>query len=233
MGIYLVEAFADALFGIGKSLAAKKDFCLATKWLERSYEVINSQEIEQLSREAVELRLSISQTLFHAHLNGGAENGLQRAENHVACLESEVGDKLTVLLLRLELLLKSPAETFDSSSYADVLRRMIRITDLTEGTMQIILHHIHTLSKKSPTLASKVLDSFFGSQVLPSHHQEWIEKVAILRAHIATSDSNTPSAVQGLAAFLDALWDSIRQPLGTTPSLAIQLVSGQHTFNGT
>lgn len=220
----VVESFADTLFEIGKSLASKNDFSLATKWLERSYEVINSQELEQLSRDAVELRMAIFQALVHAHLNNDTDNGFQKAENLVACIESEVGDKLIVLLLRLELLLNSPAEVFDSDAFARILRRLIRSTDLSENTLKIILHHIHTLCAKSPSLACEVLDFFINSQVLRSQFEAWIEKTVVFRAKIATSGRDTLASIQSLVGVLDAVGESISQPLGVPATLSVQTV---------
>lgn len=220
----VVESFADTLFEIGKGLASKNDFSLATKWLERSYEVINSQELEQLSRDAVELRMAIFQALVHAHLNNDTDNGFQKAENLVACIESEVGDKLIVLLLRLELLLNSPAEVFDSDAFACILRRLIRSTDLSESTLKIILHHIHTLCTKSPSLACEVLDFFINSQVLRSQCEGWIEKTVVFRAKIATSGRDTLASIQSLVGVLDAVGESISQPLGVPATLSVQTV---------
>lgn len=224
MDTVLVESFADTLFEIGKCLASKKDFSLAAKWLERSYEVINTQAIEELSRDAVELRMAISQAMVHAYLNSDTHDGFKKAENHVAYLESEVGDKLTVLLLRLELILKSPAEVFDSDTFASILRRLIRSTDLSETTLKIMLHHINTLCNKSPSLACKVLDSFISSAVLPSQRKEWIEKAMVFRAKVATSGRDTLTSIQSLVNILDTVADGVSQPLGVPATLSIQTV---------
>ncbi|RYP76845.1 hypothetical protein DL771_001581 [Monosporascus sp. 5C6A] len=222
MGIPLMEAFADTLFEIGKTLAARNDFSLAVKWLDRAYDTINSQGLDQLSREAVELRMAISQALVHAHLNAGTDHSFQKAENLVAYMESEIGDKLAVLLLRLELLLKSPAEVFDSAGFAAVLRRLIRNADVSETTFKIILHHVRILDSKSPTLACEIIDYFFGTRVLPSHRKEWIEKVVVFRAQIATSRRDTAESIQSLAMILDAIEENNNQPLGAEAALSLQ-----------
>ncbi|RYP55629.1 hypothetical protein DL769_010097 [Monosporascus sp. CRB-8-3] len=222
MGIPLMEAFADTLFEIGKTLAARNDFSLATKWLDRAYNAINSQGLDQLSREAVELRMAISQALVHAHLNAGTNQSFQKAENLVAYMESEIGDKLTVLLLRLELLLKSPAEVFDSPGFAAVLRRLIRTTDISETTFKIVLHHVRILDSKSPTLACEILDYFFGTRVLRSHRKEWIEKVAVFRTQMATSRRDTAESIQSLAMILDAIEENNNQPLGAEAAVSLQ-----------
>lgn len=224
MNTPLVESFADAMFEIGKNLASKSNFPMATKWLERSYDVINTQEIEELSRQAVELRLAILQALVNAHLNGGTDDDFKKAENYVAYMESHIGDKFTVLLLRLEMLLKTPAEVFDSNAFAGILRRMIRNTELSDTTLKIILHHIHTLNDKSPTLASEVLDYFFGDRVLPSQHEEWIEKATVFRTQIAITARDTVAPVESLMVILDAVEHNVHQPLGVPATFSIHMV---------
>lgn len=57
------EACADALYEIGKDLFARKQFDHATRWLDRSYHTLCEQELEFLSENAGELRLSVMQLL--------------------------------------------------------------------------------------------------------------------------------------------------------------------------
>jgi hypothetical protein len=65
------EEFADALFEIGKDLFTKTQFEVAVRWLERAHDVLGEQELERLSDDAGELRLSIMQLLSEC-------NGSQR-----------------------------------------------------------------------------------------------------------------------------------------------------------
>ncbi|KAI1388233.1 SPO22-domain-containing protein [Hypoxylon trugodes] len=219
-----VGNLADAFYEIGKDLTAQRNFPLAAKWLERAYECINIQEIERLSREVVELRLAISQALVRAYLDVKTEDGFQKAENHVGYIESEIGDKLVVLLLRLELLLSSPAEVFDSGAYADILRRMIRSLDVSESSFNLIMHHIRKLEDKSPSLAVSVLDDFITSRVLPTQHEEWVERTVVLRAQMATTHRDTHGTIQELTATFDSVAANLEKPLSAAVVLAIQIL---------
>ncbi|XXG97783.1 hypothetical protein Hte_004096 [Hypoxylon texense] len=216
------ENLADSLFEIGKDLTTKKNFPLAVKWLERAYESLNSQELELLSREAIELRLAISQALVRAYLNINTADGFQKAENHVCYVESEIGDKLVVLLLRLELLLSSPAEVFDSSAYAGILQRMVRTLDISESSFNLMVHHIRKLEDKSPSLASSVLDAFLTSRILPTQHDAWVERVVVLRTHMATTHRDTHETIQGLATMFDSVEANLEKPLPAAAVLAVQ-----------
>ncbi|KAI2473487.1 meiosis protein SPO22/ZIP4 like-domain-containing protein [Annulohypoxylon bovei var. microspora] len=218
------ENLADSLFEIGKDLAEKKNLPLAVKWLQRAYEVINAQDLEQLSREAIELRLAISQALVRAYLNTDTPEGFQKAENHICYIESEIGDKLVVLLLRLELLLNSPAEVFDSNGYADVLRRMVRSLDISESSFNLVIHHIRKLDDKSPSLACSILDEFITSRVLPTQHDPWVERAVVLRTRMATAHRDSHETIQGLSILFDSVEANLEKSLPAAAVLAIQIL---------
>jgi hypothetical protein len=57
------ENLADLLYDMGRALLGKHKYELAVRWLERAYEVLGDQDIELLSAEAGELRLSIMQSI--------------------------------------------------------------------------------------------------------------------------------------------------------------------------
>ncbi|RYC63614.1 hypothetical protein CHU98_g2598 [Xylaria longipes] len=214
------EQVADALFEIGRDLALKKNFVLAGRWLERAYELINAQEIGQLSRDAIELRLATSQALIQVYLDIGSTDYMSRAENHIAYVESELGDKLIVLLFRTEVLLRSPAETFDSKAYTDILRRMIRTIDTSESSFKLLIHHIRKLDERNHPAAISVLDDFFTTCILPSQQEQWIDKTIILRTHMATCDGSLES-IQGLETVLDKVLPSIGKPLSVNAAVGI------------
>jgi hypothetical protein len=52
------ETLADLLYEIGKDSMTKRNFETATRWLERAYDMLGEQDMEFLSPEASELRLS-------------------------------------------------------------------------------------------------------------------------------------------------------------------------------
>jgi hypothetical protein len=52
------ETLADLLYEIGKDSLKKNDHEMAIRWLERAYDTLGEQDMELLSPEAGELRLS-------------------------------------------------------------------------------------------------------------------------------------------------------------------------------
>jgi hypothetical protein len=57
------EQLADLLYEIGKAMLVKRDYQVATRWLERAYDVLGEQDQDMLSPEIGELRLSVMQSL--------------------------------------------------------------------------------------------------------------------------------------------------------------------------
>lgn len=222
---YQVEKLADVLYEIGKDLSGKSDFSMAAKWLNRAYDVVNSQGLELLSREAIELRTAILQTLVTALLGLGTTDGFETADNLVNVIESEMGNELVVSLLRLEILQKSPAEVFDSDSYADVLRRMIKSFNFTESTFKLVVHHIRKLHDKTPGLGCKVIDEFIGA-LRNAETDEWIERLVIIRIWMTTNQRDSVDIIQSAEDVLTR----VDRHLSADAAIAAQTVSGNTTL---
>ena len=70
------ERLAGVLYGIGRGLSAQSDFQTSIKGLERANDIINSQNLEGLSREGTELRLAILQAQIAALLGTDKSDNL-------------------------------------------------------------------------------------------------------------------------------------------------------------
>jgi hypothetical protein len=57
------EALADLLYEIGKDTLTKCNYESAIRWLERAYDILGEQNLEMLSPEASELRLTIMHSI--------------------------------------------------------------------------------------------------------------------------------------------------------------------------
>lgn len=222
------EKLADVLFEIGKDLSGKKDFTMAAKWLDRAYAIIDAQELASLSRDAMELRLSICQALVHALIGVQKPEHMEEAEKLISEVELEIGDKPVVLLLRLELLQATPGEMFDAQAYATVLRRMVWTFDLSNAHLNLLKSHIRTLHDKSPELSVVVLEEWMQRKVVQSEQMEWIEKLVILRVWMSTStshDRHQPADdISRLSAFLTTTQENLNHPFSATAAVAAQTV---------
>ncbi|TKA61057.1 hypothetical protein B0A49_09270 [Cryomyces minteri] len=88
------EKLADLLYEIGKDQLRKKEFEIAVRWLERSYDTLAEQDLEKLSSDAGELRLSIMHGLVRALLGLQNDGARSKAWDLVNLLDNDFGDKL-------------------------------------------------------------------------------------------------------------------------------------------
>jgi tetratricopeptide (TPR) repeat protein len=184
----------NTYFQIGRGMLLKGDLLMAEKWLQRAWDAINSQRLQELPRDAVELRMAILQSIVTALLGLQTSEGSEKAHNLVRYVESEVGDQPIVLLLNLEILNRSPAEVFDSEGYGNILRRMIRSLQPSESSFKILAHHIRQLHDKSPGLGCAILDDFLSS-LIKTGQQIWIDKAVVTRIFMTTSQRDFAGSI--------------------------------------
>ncbi|MBE3046233.1 hypothetical protein IMZ48_27590 [Candidatus Bathyarchaeota archaeon] len=221
----LAENLADTFFDIGREFLSKREFQMAVKWLERAYEVTDGQDIEKLSRDGVELRLTILQAYIQALVGTKTLDNLKKAEDYVAFIETEIGDRPVLLLLRLELLQSAPDEEFDSLAYESVLHRMVKNFNFTEEHFKFMLHHARWLYDRSATLGCSVMDDLIATKILPSEKGEWIEKALVLRVFMTTGQSSILENCIELGDLLSKAKESLGEPIQAAAAAAAQSVS--------
>ena len=214
------ERCADQTFEIGTDLLSGRDFPMAVKWLQRSYDVLNDQELDKMSRDGIEMRLAIAEALVKALLGIQTTDAHDRAWNLVQYIESEMGDHLVVLLLRLEILNHAPAETFDADTYADVLRRMIRSFNHQEPNFKSLMGNIRKLHDKSPSVGVRLLDEFLLTLVGEEQNDSWVENLVINRIWMITSQTDSDSTIDEARTLLKKL----PKPLSVEATIAAQTV---------
>jgi hypothetical protein len=219
------ESLADVLDEIGKGLLAKRQYDLATKWLERAREVLAGQELDRLSMDASELRNSITESNIKALLGLEIPAAVDKARYLVDTLESEMGEKLIVLLLRLQLLSSATNETFDSGAYGHILRRMILSATLNTENFKLIMFHIRKLNHQSPRMALKALDELMKLRMLKGEKEEWVEKVLITRLYMTVGQREGADNLVLLGELFTVVVDNIKQPISSSATLAAHTVS--------
>ena len=211
---------------MGKDLLQKQQYQLAVKWLDRSYEVLNGQELDRLSIDASELRTSIMQSLIKALLCLKDLESVERARSLVNLLESVFGDKLIVLLLKLEFLSVPSMEAFDSSQYNDILQRMTRSMPISDDNFKLFMFHVRKLNEKSPNLACKALDDLLNLRILREEREEYVEKVLITRLWITISQKEWPEAIVSLHELFSLIMANVKKPISSAAA------HGAHTVRG-
>lgn len=221
------ENLSDLLFEIGKDLFKKKQYEMASKWLERASNVLTAQELEKLSTDATNLRTSIIQNRIQALLAIEREDALDLANSLVDSLENEIGDKLIVLLLKLELLSAHANQSFDCDAYGAVIHRMIRTVVLTEGNFKLIMHHIRKLNDKGPSLACSMLDAFLQSRLFQEENEGWVEAALINRIWMSTSQKDGLDVLKSVTHVIDTLGSNMDKPLSASATHAAQTVGSE------
>lgn len=219
------ENLADVLYEMGKEQLGGQQFELAVKWLERAYDILMSQELVTLSSDANELRISVIQCSVKALLRLQRQDASEKAQSLVNLLESEIGDKLVVLLLKLELFLSSTAEVFDSDGYGAVLHRMIGTVTLTEPTFKLLMHHIRKLHDKSPSLACRILDELMRSRLFEDEREPWVDSVLVNRIWMATNQRDSSDVRASVREGLSVFQSNLEKPISASATFAVHTVS--------
>lgn len=216
------EKIGDGLFQVGKGLLSKRDYAMAEKWLRRAWDIILHQPLEDMSRDAVELRMAVFQALITALLGIQTTESIEKAQNLTNYVQSDVGDQPVVLLVSLEILNKCPAETFDAEAYGNVLRRMIRSLSVNENNFKLFMSHIQMLHLKCPALGCSIVDEFLALQVKDGQ-TTWIDKIVVVRVKMAITHRDFDGTVQEARKAVSRL----ERPLSADASIAAQTVRVQ------
>lgn len=219
------ESLSDTLYEMGKALLEKKQHALSVKWLERAYEVLSGDELDKLSADATELRISIIQTLIKALLEAKTSESIRRARDLIDLLEGELGDKLVVLLLKLELLAEIPLETFDGLAYSAILNKMIRTLVFNPTNLRLFMFHVRKLHEKAPSLACGVLDEMIRLRVKELVTiTEWLEKALLTRIWMGASGRETEELFVAIDGFLTMIAKNIDKAIGIEATMAAHTV---------
>ncbi|KAF5672453.1 transcription factor [Fusarium heterosporum] len=218
------EQLADTFCCIGSDLSSKNDYEMALKWLRRAFDLINEQELERLSTEGLELRISIHHELIQALLATESQESLQEADNLASLLESEIGDKPVVLHWKLEILQKSPSEVFNVDACASILRRMIRSLDLSDAGLGFLLHGISELRTRGPRLAIGLMEELMLERLIPCGNMDWIGKALVRRVWMGTMEIDASVGAANLTQILDRVDQEVIRRDVDVASAALSLI---------
>ncbi|KAI9820657.1 MAG: hypothetical protein M1827_005026 [Pycnora praestabilis] len=236
----VAEEFADLLYEIGKDLLDRRQHKLAAKWLDRAYHILLGQDLEMLSSDAGELRISVMhgsgkqwnyrkrtewkltllRLVVKALLGLQDEEARTKAWDLVNMMENDFGDKLVMLLLKLELLCQG--STFEAQSFYEVLKRIIRTVFLTESNLKTIVHQIHVLKARAPELACHAVDELLLIRGLSPEQHEWVEKLFITRLWITVGLPDQGGVLDTSRRLFDKLLSNLAKPLTAAATHAAQ-----------
>ena len=216
------EELADLFFEIGSSQSKKTQWAEAVNWLERAHNILLGQSQDLLSSDAGQLRISIMHTMARAFLNLKSDGSQEKAWNIVRELELDCGDRLAVLLLKLDIFANDASHS--AQDYCDILHKIVSTVHLTDTNVKTILHHVHKFRSRSPLMAHRVLVTLLFERLLGAEETKWIEKVLITIIWNCTNSTDFLDVLTSLSEVLDALANSAAKALNTHATHAAQIV---------
>ena len=218
----LAEELSDLLFEVGKDLSQKSLWVNASFWLEAAYDALATQSLEVLSSDARELRMSIMHALVKSLIHQGSEDSRGKAWNVVRELSIEFGDKLVVLLLKLELIALEPVPL--AEDYQDTLQRIASTVHMTDSNFNTVLHHVHKLKAWDANLAHALLSKFLADRLLEGEHQVWLEKTLITIIWNLTTSAAVPNTPLMLTPVFDRIGSHSDKPINPSATHAAQVL---------
>ncbi len=222
LGPSSAEELADLFFEIGRSQSEKTQWAEAVHWLERAHNILLSHSQDLLSSDAGELRISIMHDMARAFLNLESEGSQEKAWNILRELELDCGDRLVILLLKLDIFATN--ESYSAQDYCDILHRIVRLVHLTDINIKTILHHVHKLRPRSPLMAHRVLVTLLLERLLGAEVTTWIEKALITIIWNCTSSTDFLDVLTSLNEVFNALANGAAQVLSPHATHAAQIV---------
>lgn len=218
----LAEELSDLLFEIGKDRVKKALWSDAILWLEKAHDTLACQSLEALSSDAGELRVSIMVRMARALINVEDGDTKARAWNVFRELDIECGDRLAVLLLKLELYAADSSSS--AEEYRDVLQKIVRTTHLTDLNFKTVLHHVHRLRLWTPTMAHTVLACLLSERLLGADQSAWLEKTFVTVIWNCTTSAEFPDANSSLLHVFDVTAAASCVTLSNSATHAAQIV---------
>ena len=199
----LKEQSADVAFEIGKGQMKAECYSEARDWLGYAYNSISGQDIEVMSSDAGDLKLSIMHNLVRVLVHLSGDDHRERAWSLFREVEIDHGELLAVLLLKLDLLATEPFVSPQQSS--DVMQQIINKVHLTDSNMNTILYHIHKLRSWSGPLAHEILMFTISKILLGGEQKSWLEKMLVTVVWNCTSSSDILDPVLTLTQSCNAI----------------------------
>ena len=221
-----VEGLADIFFEIGRSQSKKSKWTEAVHWLERAHHMLPGHIEDLLNSDAGELRISIMHDLSKALLNLGSQSSQEKASSIAHELELYFGDRLVILLLKLDIL--AIDASYSAQNYCDILQKIVRLVHLNDANVKTILHHVHKLRSRSPLMAHHVLVKLLLERLLGAKETKWIEIALVTIIWNCSNITDFMDVMASLSEVFNALANGATQALSPRATHAAQIVRATH-----
>ncbi|KAI4281274.1 MAG: hypothetical protein L6R38_003832 [Xanthoria sp. 2 TBL-2021] len=217
----IAERVADALFEIGRDQMTKGCHTSALQWLDRAHDILASQNPEDLSTDASEVRSCIMHTTIRVLLKARDEESISRAWNICHELEGETKNKVVPWLLKLELL---GVDQSAAQDYYEVLDGVVRHIHLSDVNLAMILHHVHELRRRNARLAHAILVVLLSERLLVMDEIAWVERTLVTTVWNCTTSPDLGTMTDALEELLDTIIAKTDSALSTSATHAAQIL---------
>lgn len=183
---------------------------------------MTSQDLDNLSDDASELQVAIMHAMVKALMADVTEENTRRAWNIIQELDIAHGDRLAVLLLKLDLY--GLDQAFPPQEYGDVLQKIVRTVHLTDRNVRTTLHHVHKLRARSPRIGHTILVSLASERLTGSGESAWLEKTLITITWNCTASTDLPDAHDLLKDVFDTSLADTGKAMSQSATHAAQVV---------
>ena len=191
-------------------------------WLTKAHDIMISQDLDNLSGDASELQVAIMHAMVKALTADLTEDNKRRAWNIIQELDLAHGDRLAVLLLKLDLY--GYEQAFPPQEYGDVLQKIVRTVHLTDTSIRTTLHHVHKLRTRSPRIAHTILVSLASERLIGAEEFDWLEKTLITIVWNCTTSTDLTDAHGLLKEVFDTLLPDMGKAMNQSATHAAQVV---------
>ena len=184
--------------------------------------MILSQDLGRLSSDASELQVAVMHAMVKALIDDDSEDNRRKAWNIIEELDIAHGDRLAVLLLKLDLYARDDA--FSPQYFGDVLQKIVRTIHLTDNNVKAALHYVHTLRSRNPRIAHTILVSLATERLLGLENSAWLEKTLMTIIWNCTTSTELKDGHDLLKIVFDTLLADTGRTVSQSATHAAQVV---------
>ena len=151
-----------------------------------------------------------------------SEESRRKAWNIVQELDVAHGERLIVLLLKLDLYALDP--NFSPQDFGDVLLQIVRTVHLTDTNVKTALHHVHKLRSRNPRIAHTILVSLAVERLGGAEYFAWLEKTLITITWNCTTSTDFTDAHRLLEDVFNTVLAHTGRALSQSATHAAQVV---------
>ena len=160
--------------------------------------------------------------LVKALVDTDGEDNRKKAWNVIHELDVAHGDRLIVLLLKLDLYALDV--TFSAQEFGDILHSIIRTVHLTDTNVKTALHYVHILRTRNSSMAHTVLVSLATERLIDAEESAWLEKTLITITWNCTTSMDLTNSHELLEDVLNTVLADTGRAISQSATHAAQVV---------